>query len=82
MRRRPSGIDKQYQRGLMTAEERRGELIEIWTKATNEVAEGAGDASLPQGNPLWVHDPQWSPRQHAAAAPDLGDPWSGGQPEG
>src|SRR4029079_12449938 len=31
-------IDKQYQRGLMTAEERRGELIEIWTKATNEVA--------------------------------------------
>ncbi len=31
-------IDKQYQRGLMTAEERRGELIEIWTKATNEIA--------------------------------------------
>ena len=46
-------IDKQYQRGLMTAEERRGELIEIWTKATNEVSKEL-ENSLPQGNPLWV----------------------------
>src|SRR5215475_13598286 len=46
-------IDKQYQRGLMTAEERRGELIEIWTKATQEVAKEL-ETSLPQGNPLWV----------------------------
>jgi DNA-directed RNA polymerase subunit beta' len=46
-------IDKQYQRGLMTAEERRGELIEIWTKATNEVAKEL-ETSLPQGNPLWT----------------------------
>ena len=46
-------IDKQYQRGLMTAEERRGELIEIWTKATNEVAKEL-ETSLPQENPLWV----------------------------
>ncbi|MBX6750382.1 MAG: DNA-directed RNA polymerase subunit beta' [Micromonosporaceae bacterium] len=46
-------IDKQYQRGLMTAEERRGELIEIWTKATNEVSKEL-ESSLPQGNPLWV----------------------------
>src|SRR4029453_8630320 len=37
----------------MTAEERRGELIEIWTKATNEVAKEL-ETSLPQGNPLWV----------------------------
>ena len=46
-------IDKQYQRGLMTAEERRGELIEIWTKATNEVAKEL-DTALPVGNPLWT----------------------------
>jgi DNA-directed RNA polymerase subunit beta' len=46
-------IDKQYQRGLMTAEERRGELIEIWTKATNEVAKEL-ETTLPQANPLWV----------------------------
>jgi DNA-directed RNA polymerase subunit beta' len=45
-------IDKQYQRGLMTAEERRGELIEIWTKATNEVAKEM-ESALPQENPLW-----------------------------
>ena len=46
-------IDKQYQRGLMTAEERRGELIEIWTKATNEVAKEL-ETALPQENPLWM----------------------------
>ena len=45
-------IDKQYQRGLMTAEERRGELIEIWTKATNEIAKEM-ETALPQENPLW-----------------------------
>jgi DNA-directed RNA polymerase subunit beta' len=45
-------IDKQYQRGLMTAEERRGELIEIWTRASNEVAKELENA-LPQENPLW-----------------------------
>ncbi|MBT8224582.1 MAG: DNA-directed RNA polymerase subunit beta' [Dactylosporangium sp.] len=45
-------IDKQYQRGLMTAEERRGELIEIWTKATNEVAKEM-ETALPRENPLW-----------------------------
>ncbi|WP_412541501.1 DNA-directed RNA polymerase subunit beta' [Longispora sp. K20-0274] len=46
-------IEKQYHRGLMTAEERRGELIEIWTKATNEVAKEM-ETALPQENPLWV----------------------------
>jgi DNA-directed RNA polymerase subunit beta' len=46
-------IDKQYQRGLMTAEERRGELIELWTKASGEVTKDMEEA-LPQENPLWV----------------------------
>ncbi|MEU7824022.1 DNA-directed RNA polymerase subunit beta' [Catellatospora sp. NPDC049133] len=45
-------FDKQYQRGLMTAEERRGELIELWTKATNEVAKEL-ETALPLENPLW-----------------------------
>ena len=45
-------IDKQYQRGLMTSEERRGELIEIWTRASNEVATELENA-LPQENSLW-----------------------------
>ncbi|MBA3489411.1 MAG: DNA-directed RNA polymerase subunit beta', partial [Longispora sp.] len=46
-------IEKQYHRGLMTAEERRGELIEIWTKATNDVAKEM-ETALPQENPLWM----------------------------
>ena len=46
-------IDKQYQRGLMTSEERRGELIEIWTRASNEVATEL-EAALPHDNPLWM----------------------------
>jgi DNA-directed RNA polymerase subunit beta' len=45
-------IDKQYHRGLMTDEERRGELIEIWTRASNEVAQEL-ETALPQENPLW-----------------------------
>ncbi len=45
-------IEKQYQRGLMTSEERRGELIEIWTKATNEIAKSLDKDLLPT-NPLW-----------------------------
>jgi DNA-directed RNA polymerase subunit beta' len=31
-------IEKQYQRGVITEEERRQELVEVWTKATSEVA--------------------------------------------
>ncbi|GLZ76834.1 DNA-directed RNA polymerase subunit beta' [Actinorhabdospora filicis] len=45
-------IEKQFQRGLLTAEERRVELIGIWTNATNEVAKEL-EHSLPQENPLW-----------------------------
>ncbi|WP_025273797.1 DNA-directed RNA polymerase subunit beta' [Haloglycomyces albus] len=45
-------IDKQYNRGLMTAEERRGELTEIWTKATSEVMDDL-DKTLTTDNPLW-----------------------------
>ena len=45
-------IEKQYQRGLMTSEERRGELIDIWTKATQEIAKNLDDELLVE-NPLW-----------------------------
>ncbi len=46
-------IEKQYQRGVITGEERRQELIEIWTKATNEVAK-AMEANFPRTNPIWM----------------------------
>ncbi|GGJ98506.1 DNA-directed RNA polymerase subunit beta' [Pilimelia anulata] len=45
-------IDKQYQRGLMTAGERSSSLIDIWTDATKEVAKEM-ETALPQENPLW-----------------------------
>ncbi|MDP9218933.1 MAG: DNA-directed RNA polymerase subunit beta', partial [Actinomycetota bacterium] len=46
-------IEKQYQRGVITDEERRQELIEIWTKATAEVAK-AMEANFPKTNPVWM----------------------------
>ena len=74
-------IDKQYQRGLMTAEERRGELIEIWTKATNEVAKEM-ETALPQENPLWMMINSGARGNLLQLRQIAGDPWSGGQPEG
>ncbi|MBW3579152.1 MAG: DNA-directed RNA polymerase subunit beta' [Actinobacteria bacterium] len=35
---RAAKVEKQFTRGVITADERRQELIEIWTEATNEVA--------------------------------------------
>jgi DNA-directed RNA polymerase subunit beta' len=46
-------VEKQYGRGVITAEERRQELIEIWTKATAEVAT-AMQENFPQDNPVWM----------------------------
>ncbi|WP_221353064.1 DNA-directed RNA polymerase subunit beta' [Streptomyces beigongshangae] len=44
-------VQKQYERGLITKDERTQELIAIWTKATNEVAE-AMNANFPKTNPV------------------------------
>jgi DNA-directed RNA polymerase subunit beta' len=46
-------VEKQYARGVITVEERRQELIEIWTKATNEVAK-AMEKNFPVDNPVWM----------------------------
>jgi DNA-directed RNA polymerase subunit beta' len=46
-------IEKQYQRGVITDEERRQELIEIWTRATSEVAREM-EANFPRTNPVWI----------------------------
>ena len=45
-RPRPTKVQDQYEQGLITDDERRQELIEIWTQATNEVAK-AMEANLP-----------------------------------
>ena len=46
-------IEKQYARGVITDDERRQELIEIWTKATAEVAK-AMEENFPKTNPVWM----------------------------
>nr|BFD83257.1 DNA-directed RNA polymerase subunit beta' [Streptomyces sp. Xyl84] len=46
-------VQKQYERGLITKEERTQELIQIWTQATNEVAEAMND-NFPKTNPIFM----------------------------
>ncbi|MBW3085713.1 DNA-directed RNA polymerase subunit beta' [Austwickia sp. TVS 96-490-7B] len=45
-------VQVQYERGLITDDERRQELIEIWTQATNEVAKEM-ESNLPRTNPIF-----------------------------
>ncbi len=40
---RADKVQSQYERGLITDDERRGELIEIWTQATEEVSQAMED---------------------------------------
>ena len=44
-------VEKNYERGLVSDTERRQELIEIWTKATEDIAR-AMDANFHETNPL------------------------------
>ncbi|MFI6984536.1 DNA-directed RNA polymerase subunit beta' [Embleya sp. NPDC050154] len=46
-------VQKQYERGLITKDERQQEQIQIWTKATNEVAE-AMNLNFPKTNPIFM----------------------------
>ena len=46
---RAAKVQTQYERGLITDDERRQELIEIWTQATNEVAKEM-EANLPKSS--------------------------------
>ena len=46
-------VQKQFERGLVTDEERRQELIEIWTQASNEVAK-AMEANFDRTNPIYM----------------------------
>ena len=46
-------VQAQYEKGLITDDERRQELIEIWTKATSDVA-AAMEANFPKTNPVWM----------------------------
>ncbi|MFJ9770083.1 DNA-directed RNA polymerase subunit beta' [Kitasatospora sp. NPDC101157] len=46
-------VQKQYERGLITNDERKQELVGIWTQATNEVADAMA-ANFPKTNPIFM----------------------------
>jgi DNA-directed RNA polymerase subunit beta' len=46
-------VQKQFDRGLITDDERRQELIEIWTQASNEVAK-AMEINFDKDNPIFM----------------------------
>ena len=46
-------IEKQYRRGVITVDERRQELVEVWTKATSEVAKEM-ETNFPKTNPVYI----------------------------
>src|SRR6202035_1276299 len=51
--RRADKVQREYEPGLITDDERRQELIEIWTHATAEVAADM-EAAFPANNPVWM----------------------------
>ncbi|MCW2898765.1 MAG: DNA-directed polymerase, beta subunit, partial [Streptosporangiaceae bacterium] len=50
---RADKVQREYDRGLITDDERRQELIEIWTHATADVMEDMTKA-FPKNNPVWM----------------------------
>jgi DNA-directed RNA polymerase subunit beta' len=51
--RRADKVQREYERGLITDDERRQELIEIWTHATADVAQDM-EKAFPETNPVWM----------------------------
>ena len=51
--KRADKVQREYERGLITDDERRQELIEIWTHATNDVAKDM-EAAFPETNSVWM----------------------------
>jgi DNA-directed RNA polymerase subunit beta' len=51
--KRADKVQREYERGLITDDERRQELIEIWTHATADVAQDM-EGAFPETNPVWM----------------------------
>jgi len=50
---RANKIEAQYKKGIITDDERRQELIEIWTQATDDVKD-AMEAQFTKTNPIYM----------------------------
>jgi DNA-directed RNA polymerase subunit beta' len=51
--KRADKVQREYERGLITDDERRQELIEIWTHATADVAQDM-EKAFPDSNSVWM----------------------------
>src|SRR5438067_5293928 len=51
--KRAQKVEQQYKRGIITDDERRQELIEIWTQATDEVKD-AMESEFTKNNPIFM----------------------------
>jgi DNA-directed RNA polymerase subunit beta' len=51
--KRAENVEKQYNKGIITEDERRQELIEIWTEATEEVKQAMED-NFDELNPIYM----------------------------
>ncbi len=79
--KRAQKVEQQYRRGIITDDERRQELIEIWTQATDEVKE-AMEAQFTPDEPH-LHDGELRRTgEHHADPSARRDAWARGQPEG
>ncbi len=76
-------VEGLFQKGVITDDERRQELIDIWTEATDKVKD-AMEITLKADpfNPIEMMVSVGCPRKHHAGSPDRRHAWPGGQPEG
>ena len=79
--KRAQKVEGQYRKGIITDDERRQELIEIWTQATDEVKD-AMEAQFTPRNPIFMMANSGARGNIDADPPAGGDAWPRGQPEG
>ena len=76
-------VESQYDRGIITDDERRQQEIEIWTDATNQVTRGhAGPDAADEVQPHRHDGRLGCPRKRHAGASDRRYAWSRRQPDG
>ena len=76
-------VESQYDRGIITDDERRQQEIEIWTDATNQVTKAMQDLMQSHEVQPDRHDGRFGrPRKRHAGASDRRYAWPRRQPEG
>ena len=81
-RRRPRRSRRTYERGVMTDDERRQELIELWTQAARRGRSRPWRPTSTASNPIYMMVDSGASGNMNADPAGRGHAWSGGQPEG